>query len=333
MERKYQNGISVLVCTYNGAKRLQETLKYLFKQDFHLPWEIIVVNNASTDNTNEIVQNTSNSDNNIPLYLFNEPKSGKINALSLGFKKVKYKYVLICDDDNWLAFDYLSKAYVIMEGNPQIGILGGKSEGVFETSPPKWFDDISKIYAIGGQAEKVQFQIGSVYGAGSVIRKKAYDDLSKYNFTPILTGRKGNELSSGTDTELCLALQLLDYEIHYDEQLLFKHFMTSNRLNLSYFENLSKSMIYSNFILYAYHFSLKGYRPNYLNYTLFFIYLITVNTISFLYQNLKKQTPQKRLLNLNKFKIYYHFILYPKVFMQNWKIIYELRNQFIKSQN
>jgi glycosyltransferase involved in cell wall biosynthesis len=331
MEKKYQKGISVLICTFNGAIRLPQTLEYLLKQDFCLPWEIIIINNASTDNTNDFILNTWNNVNRIPLHLFNESKSGKINALNLGFKKANYKYVLICDDDNWLAPDYLSKAYLIMEENSLIGVLGGQSEGVFETTPPKWFSEVSKIYAIGEQAEKVRFQIGSVHGAGSVIRKKAYNELSKYNFTPILTGRKENELFSGEDTELCLALQLLDYKIHYEEQLVFKHFMTSNRLNFFYFETLSKSMIYSNFILYAYHFVLKGFRPNYFNYSLLFIYLISVNTVSFLCQNLKKQSIQQQILNNNKYKIFYHFIIYPKTFMENWKMIHRLRCRFIES--
>ena len=54
-----KNGISVVICTYNGVKRLQPTLEAIFSQEVapDIPWELIIVDNASTDKTAEFCEN------------------------------------------------------------------------------------------------------------------------------------------------------------------------------------------------------------------------------------------------------------------------------------
>ncbi len=49
-------GVSIIICCYNSERRLPETLAHLFTQQVSedIPWEIIVVNNASSDATSRI---------------------------------------------------------------------------------------------------------------------------------------------------------------------------------------------------------------------------------------------------------------------------------------
>jgi len=51
-------GVSVVICTYNGAERLPETIRHIANQTVpaHIPWEFIVVSNACTDNTEEVTR-------------------------------------------------------------------------------------------------------------------------------------------------------------------------------------------------------------------------------------------------------------------------------------
>ncbi len=53
-------GVSVIICCYNSSSRIIPTLQNLVKQRVpnHIPWEVIVVNNASTDNTGEVAKET-----------------------------------------------------------------------------------------------------------------------------------------------------------------------------------------------------------------------------------------------------------------------------------
>ena len=56
MTSNFPCGVSVIVCCYNSAERLPETLKYLSMQNVpeNMPWEIIIVDNNSTDSTNDV---------------------------------------------------------------------------------------------------------------------------------------------------------------------------------------------------------------------------------------------------------------------------------------
>ena len=51
-------GVSIVVCCYNSAARLPQTLRYLSRQIFQreFPWEVIVVDNASTDGTASVAK-------------------------------------------------------------------------------------------------------------------------------------------------------------------------------------------------------------------------------------------------------------------------------------
>ena len=103
---------------------------------------------------------------------------------------------------------------------------------------------------------------GSVFGAGMVLRKSAWEELCKYGFKSSLTGRKGSVLSSGEDNEMCFGLRMANYKIVYDERLFFRHFMPASRIK---WENLRK-MVHGfglqDTVLIPYSWVLKD-NPNY----------------------------------------------------------------------
>jgi glycosyltransferase involved in cell wall biosynthesis len=45
------NGISIIICTYNGKQKLEETLLAILKLEATFSWELLIVDNASTDDT------------------------------------------------------------------------------------------------------------------------------------------------------------------------------------------------------------------------------------------------------------------------------------------
>lgn len=252
-----QKGVSVIICTYNGKKRLAKTLQHLAGQEHSCPLEIIVVDNASVDGTREFADNWWNKNGVSTIYYrsFSQPIPGKSNAQELGYEKARYEYLLICDDDNWLQPNYAQIAFDIMESNSQIGALGGWCEAVFEQEKPDWFDTYSRFYAVskqGSESGDITYKKGCLYGAGMVIRKSHWIHLQELGFKPFLTCRKGNSLSSGGDTEYSYVLRLLGYKIWYDERLSFKHYMPKERLNLNYVSRMRKAMSESNFIVSIY---------------------------------------------------------------------------------
>ncbi len=260
------NGISLILCCHNSAKRLPKTLKHIAAQRFtkSLPWEVIVINNNSTDSTKQTAQDIWIAlESPAPLNVFDETKTGLSFAREKGIQVAKYNILLWCDDDNWLCDTYVETAYDVMNTNLGIGALGGWCEAVFELEKPEWFDAQAKYFAVskqGRQSGDITNKKGCVYGAGMVVRKLHAKQLQALGFKQVLQGRTGKKLSSGEDTEYCYALRLLGYKIWYDERLYFQHFMASERLNLNYVSRIREAMVRSNFTLWAYLDLLNG-RP------------------------------------------------------------------------
>ncbi|QNJ96713.1 glycosyltransferase [Constantimarinum furrinae] len=250
-------GISIIICTYNGKTRLDKTLNHLTKQEFSCPLEIVLVDNASTDGTKEYAEKwwEQHGVASISFRTAFQPVPGKSYAQEMGYAMARYDLLLICDDDNWLIKDYVQIAYDIMMSNAKIGALGGWCEAAFENERPDWFQKYGRYFAVSKQGSRsgdITEKKGCLYGAGMVIRKKHWQELNALGFTPLLTCRKGDKLSSGGDTEYCYALRLLGYRIWYDERLKFIHFMPTGRMNLNYVSRIREAMSESNFVVSSY---------------------------------------------------------------------------------
>lgn len=233
------NGISVIICTYNGAARLKDTLTHLSRQKVNpmLQWEVIVIDNNSRDNSFEIGTKIWKELNAAaPLKTLKEPKPGKSNALAKGISESNYDLLLICDDDNWLNENYIQLAYEHMREHPRTGVLGGQGIAFVDGPKPAWFDSYENVFAVGRQLKKsgLANKRKYLFGAGMVIRKSIYEKIDEAAHTLFLTCRKGNELSSGGDSETCLLALQLGYDLYYDERLQFTHFIPSARLHWSY---------------------------------------------------------------------------------------------------
>lgn len=252
------NGISVIICTYNGAKRLPETLNHLALQQVpaEIKWEIILVDNNSNDGTAGTAKLEWQKNNcAIRFTVLQQPESGKTFALNMGVAASLYNVIIVCDDDNWLQKNYVSLAYEIMSTNKKIGIAGGNSVGFFEVPKPSWFDTFQLAYVVGkpfphsGNANARNY----LTGAGMVFRKIIYQVQDKYDYNFLLSCRKGNDLSSGGDSELCIMALYLGYDLYYDERLQFTHFIPAKRLNWKYcVELISKGFAISQIYFYMY---------------------------------------------------------------------------------
>lgn len=256
-EECFNNGVSIIICTYNGKARLAKTLEHLINQKHACLLEIVLVDNASVDGTKEFVDSwwLHNGIESITYKSYLQPIPGKSFAQELGYAKAKYEYLLICDDDNWLNPTYVQIAFDIMVSNSSIGALGGWCDAVFEKDKPTWFDECARYFAVSRQgivSGDVTNKKGCLYGAGMVICKSHWIKLNELGFVPLLTCRKGDTLSSGGDTEYSYVLRLLGYKIWFDDRLYFKHFMTVGRMNRKYVQRIRKAISKSNFVVSVY---------------------------------------------------------------------------------
>lgn len=257
-------GFSIVICCYNSASRITETVAYVrrLKTDA-FGFEIIVVDNNSSDNTYQLAMHIASTVGEVEMNVVSETAAGKTNALISGIRSASYEYILVCDDDNWLHEDYLLIAWQVMQGDPLIGILGGRGVIHSEAVLPAWFSTLQNAWAIGSQAEQsgeVSNAPKAVWGAGMVIRSIAWNDVFKRGFKQFLTGRRMENLAmAGEDTELCILVHAIGYTIHYEEKMWYFHQLHESRLSWRSLKNLwegfARSSVY--FEMYIYYFSLK----------------------------------------------------------------------------
>jgi glycosyltransferase involved in cell wall biosynthesis len=249
------NGISIILCTYNGSKTIAESLSHINAIKFQYPFELIIVDNASTDDTLKLAHSILTTSK-LNWKIVAEPNPGLSHARWKGILTAKYDIILFCDDDNYLAHDYLEVGFEIFVSNSRVGILGGKGIALLDGDKPYWFDSFSHSYAVGsiGKTDGVQKRMSYHYGAACFFLRSALLHLNKIGFVSVLTDRKGEMLSSGGDVELCYAVQLLNYDLCYSSDLHFKHFIEKSRLNRDYYLRLKKGITSSFPLLTAYEF-------------------------------------------------------------------------------
>jgi len=236
-------GVSIVICCHNSERRLPETLSHLITQqvDRNVKWEVVVVDNASTDSTSLIAESLWPGDAPAPLKVIHERNLGLSYARYRGIQETRYEIVSFIDDDNWVCPEWVQIVSEIMCRKPDVGACGGRNDAVCETDPPWWFGNYGQNYAVGFQAEitgDITFSRGYLWGAGLNIRKSAWRHLESIGFKSLLVDRQGGTLSSGGDSEICFALRLAGWRLWYDERLKLQHYIPSDRLNWEYLRRL-----------------------------------------------------------------------------------------------
>jgi len=260
------NGVTIVICCHNSAKRLPPTLEHLKKQivPAGIPWEVIVVDNASTDETSQIALTLWSDYSDAPLRVVSEPRVGLMNARISGFREANYEFVSFVDDDNWVCEDWVVNVYKIMREHPEIGACGGRSEAVFDIEPPDWYHQYHGSIAVGEQSKEegdVTASRGWLWGAGLTIRKTAWEEIRNKKTVFLLSGRNGLKLSSGEDNEICYALRILGWRLYYSPQLSLKHFISANRISWEYLCKIQSDNGYTLIVMSRYHKFFKNKFP------------------------------------------------------------------------
>lgn len=291
-------GVSVIVCTHNGADRLKPVLEAIQNQQTDFLSELILVDNCSTDGTSSFAE-LALRDTPLRWKLIEEPKAGLSFARLAGIRAASHEYLLFCDDDNALFPDYLQKGVTVLEANPRIGVLGGAGIPQFSSPKPIWFNTYQSTYAVGPQGEgigKVSNKRGYVYGAGAFFRKTPLLEIFNSGFQPFFTGRKLASLSAGDDVELCLLMQLKGFEIWFDPALQFYHAIPERRLQWDYYLKMKAGIAAGAAAFFTYDYfmqdrkrSVLGYSIAYFKNAAFYQLLLLKNAF------LGKSTPEAQL--------------------------------------
>jgi glycosyltransferase involved in cell wall biosynthesis len=268
---------------------LPQTLAHLAAQivPSATPWEVIVVDNASTDGTAEAVADAWPAEAPQCVRIVVEHQLGLTHARYRGLAEAQYELISFVDDDNWVCPSWIQTVSDIMAAHPDVGACGGYTEAVCETPPPAWLEAFDlpgvrrsdtptssetnahrsvkpfrrSFFALGSQGQQdgdITSSRGRLWGAGLTVRRSAWLGLIAEGFESTLVGRQGNTLSAGEDTELCLALRLAGWRLWYSSELKLQHFLPAERLTWEYLRRLSRGYGAVTVATDAYHFAARG---------------------------------------------------------------------------
>ncbi len=251
--------ISIVICAYNSSTRLESTIKHIAELEVNqIQTELIIVNNASTDNTFDIAQNLCDKHIlNFPFKTVNEPNPGLTNARLKGIEVSISDVILFCDDDNWLDKSYVQNAYNHFITHPNLAIWGaGYAEPVFEINKPQWIEPYLRMLAIfDNERDKIGDSLHNqaiVSGAGMCISRNfanIYVQCLIDNPKRKLLDRTGDTTLAGGDSDMHYIAYLNGFKTAYFMDLKFKHYMPKGRLSKQYILNLKRNMSASSVLL------------------------------------------------------------------------------------
>ena len=129
-----KNTVSIVIPAYNAEKYLEETVASALASTYpHL--EIIIVNDGSTDNTQQIIERIVSRHPQIKA--FQQKNQGVSTARNLGISKAEGTYILPLDADDLIAEDYIEKAVDILDNDNQVKMVNGEGE-FFGDRQGKW---------------------------------------------------------------------------------------------------------------------------------------------------------------------------------------------------
>ena len=258
------NGVSIIVCCYNSAKRIVPTLEHLQKiQSGGISWEVILVDNNSSDNTAVVAAETWKKNPLVPIRIVEEKQPGLMHARIKGVGVSSYEILSFIDDDNWVDSKWIENVYRIFRNDNTVAACGGESIAEFENSPPQWFTKFQSSFAVGRQQEHtgyVDVKKGYLWGAGLSIRRTAWTELFDSGFKSRLSGRKGTALTAGEDSEICLAFIRRGWKLWYDSSLKLRHYIPASRLSEEYVKKMYVGFGRAEMILSVYRNSISLQR-------------------------------------------------------------------------
>ena len=203
--------IAVVICTYNRAATLRDTLACMagLPRPQGCDLTFIVVNNCCTDETDSVA--TSFADR-MPLQLTHESQPGLSNARNRGLVEARQweaDLVIWTDDDIRPYDDWLVSYAKGAQAHSQAAVLGGPIEALFQTRPPKWITDnwasLGHAYGrceLGDTEVPLNPQGGLPFGGNFAIRVAV---LGAAPFNPKL-GVVGGKRLAGEETVLMRSL-------------------------------------------------------------------------------------------------------------------------------
>jgi glucosyl-dolichyl phosphate glucuronosyltransferase len=222
--------ISAIICTYNRQKYLYQVLESIKNQSLHPQfYEIIVVNNNSTDNTELICQTYRKDNPELNFIYVSESEQGLSAARNRGIKEATGKFITFIDDDALPEKDFLRTIFDYLEQNPEVTAVGGKILLKYEQEKPGWLTPyLSSLFGYFNPGNKTGKFKKNRYPRGSNMsfRKFVFDQVGLFDTK---LGRKGSDMQGSEEKELFARINKMNFVVRYLPSAIVYHFVPPER--------------------------------------------------------------------------------------------------------
>lgn len=228
--------ISVVICTYNRAAYIRDAMESLLRQTLSRDaYEVIVVNNHSTDDTHAVCTTFISSHPEANFIFLNENRQGASFARNTGAAIAGSPLLCFMDDDAVAEPDYLERIVVFFQTHPDAGGLGGRILPKYIPAEPAWMSHyVSSLVGHFHYSEEISVFAPNKYPLESnmIIRKADFDTIKGFNSA--LPGVVGTLRIGGEGKDFFFRLKKLGRTIYYDPAIRVQHVVETAKLTREY---------------------------------------------------------------------------------------------------
>jgi len=229
---------SIIIPTYNRADELRETIRSIARLTVEGDWELLIVDNKSTDHTRAVVEQESATFPARLNYLF-EPEQGRYAALNTGIRAARGQIIATTDDDARVEPDWLMQAAAGLSAL-ECDYVGGKVLPLWRGARPEWLPNrpgrhwsVLALQDHGGDV--VEFGANGIpwpLGINTATRREAFARTDLFDNR---LGRKAGTLRNQAQREWHLRARSAGLRGFYIPQMVVHHVVEAERLKKQYF--------------------------------------------------------------------------------------------------
>lgn len=233
--------ISHIICTYNRANYLPKALEALAHQnysDFN-DFEVVIINNNSTDNTQQVVDTFIQQYSNIKVIYANEEKQGLSNARNKAIEVSNAEWLAFLDDDAYVDADYTRNLINFIKSNTSIKAIGGPILLDFESSKPNWYTHyLGSLFGYFKPYKSSRLFTKNFYPRGSnmIFHRSLFQKYGRFN--PNL-GRIGRNMMGSEEKDMFQRIYKNNEKVYYLHTAIIYHLVPDFRTELDYIKKQS----------------------------------------------------------------------------------------------
>lgn len=205
--------LSIIIPCYNSESTLESTFESVINQDFQ-DWEAIIINDGSTDTTEEIALRWINKDERFKY--FSKQNEGLGKTRNYGIARAKGVYILPLDSDNQLMKDFTLDAIAVFERDNDVGVVYGDAE---------YFGDKKGLWKVD-EYDLTKMLVHNYIDACAIYKKVLWEQVGGYDENMPFQGHE--------DWDFWISFGILNVIFYHLNNVTFKYYVSKNSMIKSF---------------------------------------------------------------------------------------------------